>query len=75
MPDCNSCSKSGSPAAVPYFVHEAEMYRAERLNGRLWILCILLVCTLVLSNMAWVVYEFGGDTAVSAETVFEDAAG
>lgn len=58
MPDCNSCEKSRTPASIPYFVHESEMYRAERLNGRLVALCVLLLCTLILSNLFWMAREF-----------------
>ena len=77
MPDCNSCEKSRSPASIPYFVHESEMYRAERLNGRLIVLCVLLVCTLVLSNLFWVVREFngGGRHDVTIVDTDVDAAG
>ncbi len=42
---------------VPYIVYEGELARAERMNKRLWVLIILLVCLLVGSNGAWLYYE------------------
>ena len=42
---------------VPYLMHEADMARMERANKRLWILLIILVCMLVGTNAAWIVYE------------------
>lgn len=76
MPDCNSCDKSQTPASIPYFVHESEMYRAERLNGRLVALCVLLLCVLILSNLFWVAREFDvGGVRMQAIADNVDAAG
>ena len=40
--------------AVPYIVHEGEMARMERVNGRLWVIVILLIIALLATNGAWI---------------------
>ena len=42
---------------IPYFAHEGEMTRMERINKRLWILCIILIALLAITNIAWFHYE------------------
>ena len=44
MADCNRCG-NGAPE-VPYFVHEGEMARLERVNRRLWVAVIVLAVAL-----------------------------
>ena len=44
-------------ASIPFFAHEAETSRLERMNRRLWILLVVLVLALIGSNLAWVLYE------------------
>jgi hypothetical protein len=39
------------------YIHDAYMSMAERTIRRLWILIILLVLILTLSNVGWVIYE------------------
>lgn len=42
---------------IPYFAHEGAMARMERTNRRLWILCIILIVLLTLTNGSWIWYE------------------
>lgn len=42
---------------VPYIIYESSLVRHDKTNKRLWILCIILIITLVLTNLAWVIYE------------------
>ena len=42
---------------VPYIVHESIVARMERLIKRLWILCIIMFVSLVLTNGVWICYE------------------
>lgn len=42
---------------VPYIVHESSMARMERTNKRLWIVVIILIVSLILTNAGWIVYE------------------
>lgn len=44
-------------AMIPYFAHEGEMVRMERVVKRLWITVILLIGLLVGTNGAWLWYE------------------
>ena len=42
---------------IPYIAYEAAMSRFERINKRLWILCIILIILLVGSNIGWLIFE------------------
>ena len=42
---------------VSYITFEGEMTRMERTNHRLWILCILMLVSLLGTNGAWIWYE------------------
>ena len=44
-------------AMIPYFAHEGEMARMERVVKRLWIAVILLIVLLVGTNAGWLIYE------------------
>ena len=45
------------PAEIPYFLHEGEMCRLERINKRLQIACCIAVAAIVLSNAAWILIK------------------
>ena len=42
---------------ISYFQHEAEMYRAERTQIRLWYVCAFLLALLIISNAIWILCE------------------
>lgn len=44
-------------ATIPYFAHEGEMTRMERINRRLWILVLVFALALIGTNAGWVFYE------------------
>lgn len=44
-------------AMIPYFAHEGEMVRMERIIKRLWITVLLLIVLLVGTNGAWLYFE------------------
>ena len=46
-----------NPVSIPYIVHEAEMARAERMQRRLWILCLIIFLALVGTNAGWIWYH------------------
>lgn len=58
--------------SVPYIVHEGSMVRMERTNRRLWILCIILVLLLVISNASWIWYESQFEDVVTTEEITQD---
>lgn len=64
---CNNCNADG--VVIPYVVHEAEMARAERNAFRLWVVIIVCIALLFVSNAlwlwAWTSYDY-----VSEETVY-----
>lgn len=61
------------PVTVPYIVHEGALARMERQIKRLFIILIVLICGLVVSNAAWIYawcqYDY------SAETIAQDGEG
>lgn len=53
---------------VPYIVFESSQARMERTNRRLWILTIILMALLFLTNGAWIYYESQfEDTVITQE--------
>lgn len=42
---------------VSYVAFEGEMTRLERIIKRLWIICLILILTLVATNLFWIVYD------------------
>lgn len=55
-------SKENGSLSVPYVVHESEMARAERRDKRQWIVIIVLIASLLASNIGWLIYESQFDT-------------
>ena len=53
----DSLSDQEKAISIPYYVHEAEMYRVERLNKRWFISFLIVLIMLFASNVAWVIYE------------------
>lgn len=47
---------------VPYILYEGEMARAERRDKRHFIVTLILIICLVLSNAAWIYYESQWET-------------
>lgn len=42
---------------IPYYAYDALSLMANRVNHRLWILCIILIVLLFGSNLGWLIYE------------------
>jgi len=42
---------------IPAITHEADMARMERANKRQFIITIILIAALLISNTAWIIYE------------------
>lgn len=63
---------------VDYLVFEQSQVRADRVNRRLWILCIILTIFLFGSNAGWIYYEnqfTDISTTYEAEQKIENGAG
>lgn len=53
---------------ISYLEYESSQARMERTNKRMWILCIILIVSLIGTNGAWIYYESQfEDTEVSQE--------
>lgn len=48
-----------TPAQIPYYVHESEMWRQERRAKRLLITCGITAAALVASNVLWILHFIG----------------
>lgn len=49
--------KTEELTVIPYFCHEGEMNRLERVNKRQFFLIVLLILALIGTNGAWIMYE------------------
>lgn len=54
------------------YFYEGAQARLERSNKRLWILAIILIASLILTNLGWVIYESQFET-VTEQSVEIDA--
>lgn len=61
-------------AQIPYYVHEMEMTRLERINKRLWILILIVFLALIGTNAGWIIYESQFETYYYAQETKADNA-
>ena len=57
MSNIEKAEVSETPATIPFYAHEGEVTRLERINKRLWIAMLVVFAAFVLSNLAWIIYE------------------
>lgn len=57
VPLFNNLSDDQKTVSIPYYVHEGEMYRVERLNKRWFIAFLIVLFMLFGTNLGWVIYE------------------
>lgn len=65
----------GEDTRVPYIVYEGTLARFERIIKRLWIVILLIVCLLVVSNAYWIYTWTQYDYSVTAVTAQQDGRG
>lgn len=53
---------------IPYIAYEAMAARQERTIKRLWILCIILIVSLLGTNAGWIYYENQWQTVETSVT-------
>lgn len=70
---CNNCGSENQNVTVPYVVHESAMARSERHNKRLWIVILVLIGALIVSNLAWIIYENSFEDVITSEEIIVDA--
>ena len=63
----DTLSKEEKTVSIPYYVHEGEMTRVERLNKRWFIAFLIVLVMFFASNLAWVIYEMSYDTYYYAQ--------
>ena len=42
---------------IPFIAFESTTTRLERANKRLWILTLVLIVLLIVTNVSWIIYE------------------
>lgn len=62
-------------AQIPFYAHEGEVTRLERINKRLWIAVLVVFAAFVISNLAWIIFENQYQDIVTTETYTADADG
>lgn len=55
--DTYTVPTSENDLTIPYAAHEGIVARMERANRRSWILCIVLIILLAVTNGAWIYYD------------------
>lgn len=60
---------------VSYYIHEEQMCRQDIHNRRLFILCIILLISLLATNGAWIYHESMYEDVVTTQTVTQEADG
>lgn len=58
---------------VSYIAFEGEMTRMERVNHRLFILCLALLVALLVTNIGWIYYESQWEYVQTTESYEADA--
>lgn len=59
--------------AVSFVAFESTCTRLERSNRRLFVLCVILISALILSNAAWASYEAQYQTVETTQEVTQEA--
>lgn len=66
--DCNTCKEKQKEAKpVPHAAYELTVGRLCKINFHLYIVIIILIVALVLSNGAWIYYESQWETVETTE--------
>ena len=71
--NCKTCVNESPSVMVPYVVHESAMARQERQSKRLWAVIIVLIVSLILTNLSWIIYEKSFEDIVTTEEIIVDA--
>ena len=58
--------------SMPYFIHEGEMSRMERLNKRWFVAFLIAILMLFITNAGWIIYESQFETVSYEQEVRSD---
>lgn len=56
-------------AMIPYYAHEGEMSRMERVNKRWFVAFLIVLVMLFATNAGWIIYEHQFETYEIQQTV------
>lgn len=66
--ECNNCGKIDPNASIPFAAFEANEQRHERKERNFFIVILVLIGLLVLSNLAWLLYQSQFEVVEETET-------
>ena len=66
--ECNNCGKIDPNASIPFAAFEANEQRHERKERNFFVVILVLIGLLVLSNLAWLLYESQFEIVEETET-------
>lgn len=66
--ECNNCGRIDPNASIPFVAFEANEQRHERKERNFFIVILVLIGLLVLSNLAWLLYESQFEVVEESET-------
>lgn len=55
--ECNNCGRIDPNASIPFAAFEANEQRHERKERNFFIVILVLIGLLVITNLAWLLYE------------------
>ena len=74
---CDGCKNNAcveeKMITVPYVAHQSAAARQERQMRRMWIVILVLICALIGTNLAWIIYENSFEEIVTTEEIIIDA--
>ena len=64
MANCTECREARAETTVtlPVILYDRDKERQQQDKKRLWILIIILIAALIISNLAWAIYENSFET-------------
>ncbi|MBO6268466.1 MAG: hypothetical protein J6N19_04915 [Clostridium sp.] len=58
---------------IPFYVHEGEVTRLNKIIKKLWVLVLVVFVALILTNAGWIVYESQFATESYSYSVSQDS--
>lgn len=68
----NDFTPEQQAVTIPFFLHENEMTRLERLNKRWFIAFLIAIIMLFVTNAGWIIYESQYETYYYSQEVKSD---
>lgn len=69
---CNNCGMESETANIPFVVYQATAARQERQIKRMWVVILLLICSLIGTNLAWIIYNSQFEIVEESVTVEQE---